>query len=126
MAEEKIQKATILVVDDENLLRWSLKEHLTPKYNIILAERGEEALGYLKNGRNIDLLITDIRMDAMDGVTLIELARSYRPALDAMIMTAYDSEENIKRAKRAGVLRIITKPFAVEELEVAIEETLEG
>jgi CheY-like chemotaxis protein len=76
---------------------------------------GQTALGLLHSGR-YDLLITDLKMPGMDGLTLIREARQLTPALPVVIITAYSTEASAIEAINLGVIGYLTKPFRITSL----------
>jgi len=115
---------TILVVDDEELVR-NLVVTLLSKlgHSCITAADGVDALERMK-GNKIDAVITDIRMPNMDGVALtIEILKRY-PGLPIMVMTAFDEEYSAGGAISAGAREFIGKPFSPEEFSVQLQNMI--
>jgi excisionase family DNA binding protein len=103
----------ILVVDDEASIRDLLSKALAlADYDVDTAPDGQTALGRLRSGR-YDLLITDLKMPGMDGLTLIREARQLTPALPVVIITAYSTEASAIEAINLGVSGYLTKPFRI-------------
>jgi excisionase family DNA binding protein len=106
----------ILVVDDEASIRDLLSTALElADYDVDTAPDGHAALGRLRSGR-YDLLITDLKMPGMDGLTLIREARQLTPALPVVIITAYSTEASAIEAINLGVIGYLTKPFRITSL----------
>jgi sigma-B regulation protein RsbU (phosphoserine phosphatase) len=120
----------ILVVDDEPdleyLIRQKFRKQIRAKeYEFISAFNGLEALHMLKNQPDINLILTDINMPKMDGLTLLEKIRELNnPLLKTVIISAYGDMENIRTAMNRGAFDFITKPINFEDLEVTIIKTL--
>jgi two-component system response regulator HydG len=115
----------ILVVDDEQSTREALGVLLRQDgFEVALASSGEEALKQLSREAP-DVLITDLRMPGMDGVTLLERAREHFPDLIVFLMTAYADVETGIRAMQAGAEDYLTKPLRIEELIVILGRALE-
>lgn len=117
-------KAKILIVDDDPLLRRLLVDSLTALgYGPISASDGAEALALLREHADsqFDLLITDIKMPNMDGLTLLKRIRRTYPLLSVLFITGYVSEETMAAASPDGYL---SKPFKMAHLEELIENAL--
>lgn len=116
----------ILLVDDDPgtafFLGESLRE-LGPDCRVELAQSGPEALALLQAGP-CDLLITDLRMPAMDGLELVRRVQATSPQTRFIVMTAYASAASQDEAGRLRVLRYMVKPFRVEELLEAAGQAL--
>jgi signal transduction histidine kinase/CheY-like chemotaxis protein len=111
--------ATILLVDDEELVRIGTSEMLTDLgYNVIDANSGAEALRLLRAGERVDLLITDYLMPGMNGVELIELSRPLAPSMEVMLITGYST---IAEGPGASVTRL-AKPFRQADLAKVVAD----
>jgi excisionase family DNA binding protein len=108
--------ARILVVDDEASIRDLLSKTLAlAEYDIDTAPDGRTAVGRLRAGQ-YDLLITDLKMPGMDGLTLIREARQLSPTLPVVIITAYSTEASAIEAINLGVSGYLTKPFRITKI----------
>ncbi len=116
-------KPRILIVDDEVRMQRLFEINLGPRYQILTASSGEEALGVVKD-QNITLLITDLKMPGLSGLALLQEARKILPDLPVIIMTAYGTVEGAVQAMKEGAADYILKPIKMEEMEVLIEKTL--
>ena len=106
-----LPKPVVLVVDDENLIRWSLKERLVrADYAILEAETGLEALAVFAENR-VDLVLLDLCLPELDGLGVLERIKKERPACPVILMTAYGSPDSTERALALGASRVVTKPF---------------
>jgi DNA-binding NtrC family response regulator len=104
-------KKRILVVDDENLIRWSLCMTLQGEdYEVHLAESAESAMD-LTSDLNFDLIITDYRLEKEDGLAFTEKIKCNSPNTKVFILTAYGTEELRSKAQELGVDAFIDKPF---------------
>lgn len=114
----------ILLVDDEETLRYVLRETLTGEgYSVDVAKNGFQALEHFRL-KPYDLLITDINMHGMDGLQLIREIKSNDAHLKIVIITAYGSLEIVKEATRLGVMELISKPFKIQEIKDVITKLL--
>src|SRR6056297_3385787 len=118
----------IMVVDDEPDLQMLIlqkfrKQIQNDTYKFFFAENGEEALNLLEDKSEISLILTDINMPKMDGLTLLQkLQDSENPALKTVIVSAYGDMENIRTAMNRGAFDFITKPIDFKDLELTIEK----
>ncbi len=118
---------SLLVVDDELLIRDLLYDFFTGQgWSIAVAENGEKALQVMKN-RPIDIVLTDVRMPEMDGMTLVGELRQHHPDIPVVIMTGFPSVDSAVGALRSRVFDYIIKPFNINQLyktlEAAVKET---
>lgn len=124
------QPETILFVDDEidleRLIRQRLRKNIIAKeFEVIFAHSGKEALEKLQSDHQIAMVVTDINMPEMDGLTLIEQLSEIDPTLKAVVMSAYGDMQNIRRAMNSGAFDFITKPIDFEDLGITINKTLQ-
>jgi two-component system response regulator (stage 0 sporulation protein F) len=114
------QLRRILVVDDEENARIALSKILTREgYEVASASNGYEALNYLR-GKEVELIITDINMPEMNGMSFLrELNRSY-PASNVIMITAYGEVESYIEAMNLGAFEYINKPLKVDDLKKII------
>jgi CheY-like chemotaxis protein len=106
----------ILVVDDERLVRWSIREALRGQYRVWTAESSERALRTLQRLKNLHGLLVDIRLPGASGYELIAQARALRPNLKVFIMTAFDQESAPRQAFSVRADGYLAKPFLMETL----------
>lgn len=116
------QMKRILVVDDEENARIALSKILMREgYEVASACNGYEALNYLR-GKEVELVITDINMPEMDGMTFLrELNRSH-PSSDVIMITAYGEVESYIEAMNLGAFEYINKPVKLEDLNRIINK----
>lgn len=100
----------ILVVDDERQIHSSLRLRLGDAYQVVCLFDPREALPLIKR-QSFDLCIADVHMPGMDGLEFIEAARELDPALGYVILSGFDSEDNLRRAIPLQVLEFLTKPL---------------
>jgi DNA-binding NtrC family response regulator len=117
-------KYTILVVDDEELLRNLIVTFLSKLgHSCVTAIDGVDALDKIK-GNKIDAVVTDIRMPNMDGITLTSKISIEYPELPVMIMTAFDEGDTAGLAITAGARDFIKKPFSLNEFSVRLHKMI--
>ena len=116
-------KPKILIVDDEVRMQRLFEINLSPKYEIVTSGNGDEALEILKN-QAVTLLVTDLKMPGMNGMSLLQHARRSYPELPVIIMTAYGTVEGAVEAMKEGAVDYILKPVKMDEMEILIEKTL--
>jgi DNA-binding NtrC family response regulator len=116
----------VLVVDDEKALVLALKGLLTKEgYEVDTAGGGEEGLRKIETG-SFHLMITDLSMDGMNGMQLLERARRLDPDLAVIMMTAYGSEKIAVQAMKLGAADYLPKPFDNDELRVVVRKVMES
>ncbi len=121
MSHEKI-----LIIEDEKLLRWSLRERLEREgYDVFEAANGHDGLE-LAHDRGIDLMLVDYRLPDMTGHQILREVGSSRPDVPIIMMTAFGTVETAVEAIKAGAFEYMTKPFNQEELLVRISKALES
>jgi NADH-quinone oxidoreductase subunit E len=114
----------ILVVEDEAIMRESLRDWLTESgYQVATVENGEEALETITE-QDFGLLILDLRLPGKDGLHVLKEARARRPELRGIIITAYPSLETAVEAMKGGAVDYLAKPVDLNQLEKLIQETL--
>ena len=117
-------KGRILVVDDQRNMRATTAMLLRAEgYEVDEAGGGEEALAML-SARPVELLVTDLKMEPIDGLTLLKRALEVAPAAQVIVMTAYGSIESAVEAMRRGAYDYITKPFDIDVLTLGVEKAL--
>ncbi len=121
--------AKILVVDDEADLETLIKQKFRKKirggeYEFYFATNGIVALERLLEQPEIDIVLSDINMPEMDGLTLLSKIGETNPLIKAVIVSAYGDMENIRTAMNRGAFDFITKPINFEDLSLTMEKTL--
>lgn len=121
----ELKRPTVLLVDDDVSFIASLEDALSQEpYDLLLAHDGKEALGILGQ-HHVDLVVTDVRMPKVDGITLVaELSQRSR-AVPCIVMTAFGTPELEGRLDRFGIIEFIDKPLDVGELRLQIRLGLE-
>lgn len=123
--------AKILVVDDEveleRLIRQRFRKQIKAKeLDFLFATDGKEALDCLKADSQVDIVLTDINMPEMDGLTLLSHLSEINNSLRAVVMSAYSDLANIRQAMNRGAFDFLTKPIDFQDLEITIRKTLEA
>ncbi|MBI4398602.1 MAG: sigma-54-dependent Fis family transcriptional regulator [Candidatus Omnitrophica bacterium] len=115
---------SILIVDDEKNSREGLGKFLEAQgYDVSLAQDAKTALELVKK-ETPDLILSDIRMPEMDGITLLHHTKRLSPKTSVILLTAYGSVENAVEAMKAGAFHYLTKPVNVDELEFIVRKAL--
>ena len=115
----------ILVCDDEELIRWSLTEHLRGLgFSVETATNGEEALAKFEQAPH-DLVLTDLRMPTMSGLELLRAIRAQGYNVPVLILTAHGEVDTAVEATRLGAAKYLSKPFDLVEVAKAISSALE-
>ena len=118
-------KARILVIDDEDIMREYVEEALVRAgYEVTTASGGEEGIAALRE-KAPALVVTDLKMTPMDGIEVVRQAKAENARVCCIVMTAYGTIETAVAAMREGADDYILKPFAPDELELAVERGLE-
>ena len=121
--------AKILVADDEVDLEVLIKQKFRQKireqeYEFIFAVNGNDALEKLQQHPDVDIVLSDINMPGMDGLTLLSRLSESCPLVKSVIISAYGDMENIRTAMNRGAFDFITKPINFEDLSVTMEKTI--
>jgi class 3 adenylate cyclase/FixJ family two-component response regulator len=121
--------AKILVVDDELDLELLIKQKFRKKirekvYDFVFAHNGFEALTKLTEEPDIDMILSDINMPEMDGLTLLTKLPEANPILKAVMVSAYSDMDNIRTAMNRGAFDFVCKPVNFDDLDITIEKTL--
>jgi two-component system response regulator (stage 0 sporulation protein F) len=120
------ESQTVLVVDDEERLRKGLARSLGQDgRRALAAASGNQALDLLKRER-VDLVVTDLVMPGMDGMTLVRNIRETDPSVKVIVITAYGSPSSMQEAEELGVASYMAKPFALSRLKSVVDELLAG
>jgi DNA-binding NtrC family response regulator len=115
----------ILVVDDEKLIRWSLRKNLVRSgYQVLEAENGDQALEVLDT-EGADLMLLDVRMPGKNGLEVLEHVKRHYPEIAVVLMTAYSSVEGAVDAMKQGAFDYLVKPFNHDEVLLVTQKALE-
>ncbi len=122
--------AKILVVDDEVDLEMLIKQKFRQKirdhqYEFVFAVNGQDALEKLRLHPDADVMLCDINMPVMDGLTLLSKLKEAKSLVKAVIVSAYGDMDNIRTAMNRGAFDFITKPVNFEDLELTVQKTIQ-
>lgn len=119
----------ILVADDEvdleTLIRQKFRQKIRQQeYEFVFAANGNEAIKRIEENPDIDMVLSDINMPEMDGLTLLSELAASNPLLKTVMVSAYGDMENIRTAMNRGAFDFVTKPINFEDLELTMEKTI--
>src|SRR5688500_2355371 len=115
---------TILICDDEELIRWSLCEHLEQEgFTTLSAPNGKECVEAVREHAPA-LVVMDLKMPVMDGLTALRTLRETDPDLPVIMITAHGGVESAIEATRLGAAGYIAKPFDLREATIAVRRAL--
>ena len=122
--------AKILVVDDEADLEILIRQKFRKKikaneYEFVFAHDGEEALSKVKTLEDVDMVLSDINMPKMDGLTLLGHLKNDVPLVKSVIVSAYGDMANIRTAMNRGAFDFITKPIKEGVLRARVKAVLD-
>ena len=117
-------KPTVLVVDDEDLIRWSLTERLGGEgYQVLEADTGRAAIEKLAEG--VDLVLLDYKLPDTDGVSVLRKIKEFDKDILVILLTAYASVETAVEAMKLGAYHFANKPFNLDEVAAIVDRALE-
>jgi len=116
--------ATILIVDDEALIRWSIGERLKADgYDVLEAETGTAAIERLRDG--VDLVLLDYRLPDIDGLAVLRAIKKFDPDILVILLTSFVSVETAVEAMKLGAFHYANKPFNLDEISATVSRALE-
>jgi signal transduction histidine kinase len=118
------RKGTLLVVDDEDGARQSLRVIFKDEYNILLAGDGATAVELAQEHR-IDVAVLDVRMAGMSGIEVLERLKFVNPSIEAVMMTAFETTDTMRQALRLRACDYINKPFDVSTMRAAVANAMQ-
>ena len=121
---ERTDKQSILVVDDEEIIRSFLSEVLGEDYDVNLAEDGGEAIEKIKEYR-YDLIITDLKMPNVSGEEVVKYACDIDPNYKVIVISGFSSLHTVSQSINNGACAFLSKPFSIKELIQTVASTME-
>ena len=116
--------ARILVVDDEELIRWSLVERMRADgHDVVEAGTGAQAIEHAGDG--VDLVLLDYKLPDLDGVTVLRRIKELDPDALVILLTAYASVETAVEAMKEGAFHVANKPFDLDDVAFLVARALE-
>ena len=119
-----MDRYTILIVDDDQLLQNALNHILAEQYRTLIAGSGEEALELIAQN-TVDLVLLDIRLPGMDGMETLQQIKAQEQGLLVIMMTAYEDIQTVITSMRQGAYDYLVKPLEMEMLELVVAKALE-
>jgi len=114
---------TILIVDDDKSIRYSLKRMLENSFSILTAQNGEEALRLVRE-RSPDLVLMDIKMPGLSGIEILQEIKQIDPKTLVVMMTAYGTTETAIEAMKQGAFDYIIKPFPIPQMKELVDKAI--
>jgi two-component system, sensor histidine kinase and response regulator len=118
------RRGTLLIVDDEDGPRQSLRVIFKDEYNLLMAEDGPTAIE-LAQKNDIDVAVLDIRMAGMSGIEVLERLKYVKPDIEAIMMTAFETTDTIRQALRLRACDYINKPFDLATIRSAVSQAMQ-
>src|SRR5688572_20992154 len=119
----QILKPTLLVVDDEEGPRTSLRYVFKDDYNVLVAGDGQAGIE-LARKHPVDVAVLDIRMGGMSGIELLEKLKEVDPAVEVVMMTAFETADTIRQALRLRACDYLNKPFDLSTMREAVAKAM--
>jgi signal transduction histidine kinase len=117
-------RPTLLIVDDEEGPRQSLRVVFKDEYDLLLASNGPDAIEYARTNR-IHAAVLDIRMTGMSGTEVLEKLKAIQPTIEVIMLTAYETVDTVRQALRLGACDYLNKPFDVATIRKAVATAME-
>src|SRR5262245_34097078 len=118
------RKGTVLVVDDEEGPRQSLRLIFKDEYEVLMASDGRTAVELAKSNE-IDVAVVDIRMSGMSGIEVLERLKYVNPAIEVIMMTAFETTDTMRQALRLRACDYINKPFDLGTMRAAVANAIQ-
>ncbi|MEE8149136.1 MAG: response regulator [candidate division Zixibacteria bacterium] len=118
-----MDKKTVLVVDDEEIIRDFLFEVLNDDFEVSTASDGDEAIDKLKE-QSYDLVITDLKMPRVSGDEVVRFAKQSDPEAKVIVITGYSSLYSVSKSANHGANAFLSKPFSIKELMQTVSDCL--
>lgn len=120
-----MDKKSILIVDDEEVIRDFLSEVLSDDYNITTADDGDIAIDKIKQTQ-FDLVITDLKMPRVSGEEVVQFIQESSPNSKIIVVSGYSTLYSVSQSINNGANAFLSKPFSISELLQAVENCMEG
>ncbi len=121
-----MEKFTILTIDDEENIRNGLADNFELEgYNVLQAENGKKGLDIVSKN-NVDVVITDLRMDGISGEEVVQKITTDYPAIPVIVLTGHGSIDDATAAIKAGAFDFLTKPLDLDHLNIVVKNALRG
>jgi signal transduction histidine kinase len=117
-------KRTLLIVDDEEGPRQSLRVVFKDDYKLLIASDGNTAMEMVKQNK-VDAVVSDIRMFGMSGVELLGHLKAIDPHIEVILLTAYETADTLRQALRLGACDYLNKPFDIADIRAAVSNAME-
>ncbi len=118
------RRGTLLIVDDEDGPRQSLRVIFKDEYDLLMAEDGPTAIELVQKN-DIDVAVLDIRMAGMSGIEVLERLKFVKPEIEAIMMTAFETTDTIRQALRLRACDYINKPFDIATMRAAVGQAMQ-
>src|SRR3984957_20770483 len=118
------RRGTMLIVDDEDGPRQSLRVIFKDDYDLLMAEDGPTAIK-LAQENEIDVAVLDIRMAGMSGIEVLERLKFVNPDIEAIMITAFETTDTIRQALRLRACDYINKPFDLPTIRAAVSQAMQ-
>ena len=110
----------ILIVDDQSGIRFFLHELFKERYDVVIAENGEQGLDYFHQNK-FHLVLTDMNMPGLDGLGMIKEIRKVDHEIPILVMTAYQETDAVEQLQQLNVSGSITKPFDIMDIQNLVQ-----
>lgn len=117
---------SILIVEDEKMVREGLVRAFSNTYRMYQASNGKEAVDVIKKNSEIRVIVSDLKMPELDGFELLEQVKTTNKKIDVIFVTAFYSIESAVDAIKKGAFEYMTKPVDLKKLEQTIKNAIEG
>ncbi len=118
-------KKSVLIVDDEEIIRTFLSEVLGEKYDVSLASDGDEAIEQIKK-RRFDLIITDLKMPRVQGEEVVKFAQQQDPTSRVIVISGFSNLYMVSQSINNGACAFLSKPFSIKELMETVTDAVNG
>lgn len=117
-------KKKLLICDDEECVRKSLKVILADQYDIVFAEDGRKAIEVIEQNPDLKGILLDIKMPRLNGLELLQYVKKHNKQLPVVVVTGYQSVEAAAETLKTGAVNYITKPFQSETVLETVRQSI--